>query len=303
MGERSIEEATNGDRVVNNASDCVDTDSNGKLTSTFLVPRGLTPGEYSVVVRDAGNRVGEAKLVVPKPAITLDPMTSQRGSTVTVVGENFPADDVVTISYRGITVEAAQTDTQGNFRANFQVPITAPIGATHKVLVASEHKADNKLDPPNNHEEVALTASADHRVSDETLAVSPDKVAPGQQLSIVAGNLPLFTPVSIIIGGREVAGKVLGEENASDGLGNYVDSILVPQLPPGTTLVELTVHTIRGDDVRVAEFVEITNIVTRPTARCLRGPDCCQPVGSGLALRQRHQHVGFLRSHGSGGTQ
>ena len=60
VGERTIDEATNGDRVINNASDCVDTDSNGKLTSTFLVPRGLTPGEYSVVVRDAGNRVGRS---------------------------------------------------------------------------------------------------------------------------------------------------------------------------------------------------------------------------------------------------
>jgi hypothetical protein len=39
----------------------------------------------------------------------------------------------------------------------------------------------------------------------------------------------------------------------------------VPQLPPGITIVELTVHTERGDDVRVAEFVEITDIVTRPT--------------------------------------
>ena len=200
-------------------------------------------------------------------------------------------------------MEAAQTDTQGNFRANFQVPITAPIGATHTVLVASEHKADNKLDPPKNHPEVALTASADHRVSDETLAISPDKVAPGQQLEILAGNLPLFTPVSVKIGGRDVAGKVLGEENASDGLGNYVDSVLVPQLPPGTTLVELTVHTIRGDDVRVAEFVEITNIVTRPTDEVFEDLIAANQLVVVWRYDNATSHVGFLRSHGSGGTQ
>ena len=265
VGERAIEEATNGDQVSSDDRDCVDTDSNGKLTATFKVPRGLEPGTYTVVVRDEGNRVGEAELVVPEPTITLDPANSQRGSTVTVVGDNFPADDVVTIDYRGITVEAAQTDTQGNFRATFQVPITAPIGATHEVIAASENKADGKIDAPQNQPEVILTAKAEHRVSDETLVVSPGKVAPGQQLSITAGKLPLFTPVSISIGDRDVAGKVLGEDNASDGFGNYVDSVLVPQLPPGITIVELTVHTLRGDDVRVAEFVEITNIVTRPT--------------------------------------
>ena len=263
VGERTIEEATNGDRISADTRNCVDTDGNGKLTATFKVPRGLNPGTYGVVVRDDGNRVGEAELTVPEPMITLDPMTSQRGSTITVIGDNFPADDVVTISYRGITVEAASTDTRGDFRANFTVPITAPIGATHKVVAASENKADGLED--TNQPEVVLTASADHRVSDETLEFDRAKVAPGEQLGIIAGNLPLFNPVSISIGGRAVAGKVLGEDNASDGFGNYIDSVLVPQLPPGFTIVELTVHTERGDDVRVSEFVEITSIVTRPT--------------------------------------
>ena len=265
VGERTIDEATNGDTIGADTRDCVDTDSNGKLTATFRVPRGLNPGTYSVVVRDSGNRVGEAKLEIPEPEIDLDPMTSQRGSTVTVVGKNFPADDVVTIDYRGVTVEAAQTDTVGNFRATFQVPITAPIGADHEVLAASENKADGKLDPPQNQPEVVLTAKRDHHVSDETLSFDREKVAPGEQLGIISTNLPLFTPVSIVIGDRAVAGKVLGEDNASDGFGEYRDSVLVPQLPPGITIVELTVHTERGDDVRVAEFVEITNIITRPT--------------------------------------
>ena len=90
VGEVDIEEATNGDPVSADTRDCVDTDSNGKLTATFKVPRGLNPGTYNVVVRDDGNRVGEAELVIPKPEIELDPMSSQRGSTVTVVGFELP---------------------------------------------------------------------------------------------------------------------------------------------------------------------------------------------------------------------
>ena len=44
-----------------------------------------------------------------------------------------------------------------------------------------------------------------------------------------------------MIGGRAVAGTVLGEDNASDGFGRYVDSVLVPQLaaPAAITIVEL----------------------------------------------------------------
>ena len=120
-------------------------------------------------------------------------MTSQRGSTVTVVGKNFPADDVVTIDYRGVTVEAAQTDTVGNFRATFQVPITAPIGADHEVLAASENKADGLPDAPQNQPEVVLTAKMDHTCRMRPCPSTASKVAPGEQLG---GSYPPICPCS-----------------------------------------------------------------------------------------------------------
>ena len=70
--------------------------------------------------------------------------------------------------------------------------------------------------------------------------------------------------MSLHIGGLTVAGKILGEDSASDGTGRYVDSVLVPQLTPGTHTVQLDVHTV-GTDVVVVTFVEILDIVTRPT--------------------------------------
>ena len=265
VGEQPIREATSGDDVGTDARTCVDTDTNGKLADSFNVPFGLTPGTYRLVVRDVGNRVGEADLVIPKPMATLNPEIGQRGDTVVVVGENFPAEDLVTVRYRGVAVASASTDTVGQFRATFTVPITAPIGAKHEVLVKSENKGDGS--EVDGVQRATLTAKAEHEVPDETLELDPappSKVAAGGRLTVIGGNLPLFSPVSVKIGGINAAGRVVGEDDASDGTGRYERVILVPQLSPGTHTVELTAHA-RNEDISVARFVEIADIVTRPT--------------------------------------
>ena len=276
VGERSIDEATNGDDVSEDSRDCVDTDSNGKLADSFRVPLGLKPGTYRLVVRDDGNRVGEADLEIAKPTIVLDPVMSQRGDTVTVVGSNFPAEDLITVSYvpegatRGIPVASASSDTVGKWRATFTVPVTAPIGAEHEVVAQSQDKGDGSEVEGFNFNRADLNAKAIHEVPDETLEVSPDIVAAGQRLTVTGGNLPLFTPVSVIIGGIRAAGRVIGEDDASDGSGRYQRVILVPQLQPGTHTVELIAHA-RNEDISVARFVEISDIVTRPTDEVFAG--------------------------------
>ena len=63
VGEQPIMEATSGDDVGDGIG-CVDTDSNGKLADSFNVPYGLSPGTYRLVVRDEGNRQGEADLEI-----------------------------------------------------------------------------------------------------------------------------------------------------------------------------------------------------------------------------------------------
>ena len=153
---------------------------------------------------------------------------------------------------------ATTTDTVGKWRATFVVPVDSSIGVEHEVVANSEKKADGVDNP-------LLRAKAAHTVPDEILSVSPEVVAPGTRLNVTASNLPLYTPVTIFIGGIAAAGRVVGDDDASDGNGNYERVLLVPQLTPGTHTVELIVHTA-GTDVNVAAFVEIADIVTRPSA-------------------------------------
>ena len=124
------------------SGDLVKADSNGNLADTFEVPGNLKSGTYRVVITDVQRRVGVADLTIPEPEIELDPAASQRGSNVVVIGSNFPAEDVITISYRGRTVTAANTDTVGRFRGTFAVPVNAPIGEESEVEAISADKAD-----------------------------------------------------------------------------------------------------------------------------------------------------------------
>jgi hypothetical protein len=268
VGEQAITKATTGDEIGSDDRDCVDTDSNGKLADSFRVPSGLKPGTYRLVVRDEGNRVGEADLTIPKPAITLTPSTGQRGDTVVVEGTNFPAEDLITVRYRGTPVASGTTDTIGKLRATFTVPIDAPIGATHEVLAKSENRGDGST--VDGVTRANLSATADHVVPDETLELSPETVAAGGRLTVTGGNLPLFTPVTVTIGGIPAAGRAVGEGDVSDGTGKYERVILVPQLTPGTHTVELTAHA-RNEDISVARFVTIAALVTRPTAEVFEG--------------------------------
>ena len=273
VGDERIREATTGDRTVGVRDNCVRTDTDGQLANSFHVPHNLKPNTYTVVITDALNRVGQGELTVPKPAISLDPEASQRGSTVTVEGENFPAEDVIGISYGDDPVTVATTDTVGKWRATFKIPVDATIGNEYKVEALSEKKGTGDVRTATGEQTVKLSAEATHTVPEEILMVepatgstghSPEQISSGQRLRITASNLPLFTPVSLSIGGIGAAGRVVGEDDAADSAGRYERVILVPQLTPGIHTVELRVHNI-GNTVVVVEFVEILDIVTRPT--------------------------------------
>ena len=220
---------------VDRENDRVEADSNGSLADTFQVPDKLKAGTYRVIIRDQNRRLGIADLTVPEPEIVLEPSASQRGSNVVVIGSNFPAEDVITIDYRGRTVTAANTDTVGRFRATFPVPVNAPIGEEHEVIATSADKADG-----SETDEPTLKAKALHRVPDEVLEVTPETAAPGTRITVKARNLPLYTTVGVSIGGVGVLGSSIGELSESDGNGEWEGTPLVPQLTPW--------HPHRGDD-------------------------------------------------------
>ena len=258
IGDLTLEETTGGESVNE-----LTIDTNGDFTNTFVVKstfkdaanneasKELTPGTYRVHIRDHSGRIAIGRLTIPEPAITIDPPVSRRGTTVTLVGSNFPASRVVEIFYKEATDELLQgavlADSAGKIRVNFSVPSDAEIGEEQDVIALS---AANKA---------KFKAKAVHALPDQEIIVTPTQVSAGGRLDIEGHNMPLFTLVGLRIADISVAGK--GAE--TNGLGSFLkEAVLVPQLKPGTHTVEATVQT-QGGVAKVRTTIEIVDIITR----------------------------------------
>ena len=252
VGNHELEETTSGVGV-----DDLSIDTNGFFTNTFRLnskDQYLKPGGYRVQVEDHSGRVALGRITIPEPTITVDPSISRRGTTVSVVGENFPAGRVVQIYYRDTEDENQQgavlADSAGRISISFTVPSDAEIGEEQDVTATS---AANEND---------YKAKATHSLPPQEIIVTPMQVAPGGRLTIEGHNMPLYTLVGLKIADISVADR--GAE--TDGLGSFVkEEVLVPQLKPGTHTVEASVATQGAEAAKVRTTIEIVSSVSTGT--------------------------------------
>ena len=260
VGDVTLSETTGGVGIP-----ALTIDTNGDFTNTFnvkstykdpitgnLAEDVLDPGTYRVEVKDHTGRIAIGHLTYPEPEISIDPPVSRRGTTVTVVGKNFPSGRVVSLYYDedddDDLLSAMLADSAGRFRSSFTVPSNAEIGEEQDILAIS---AAN----PNKYKTKAI-----HSLPPQELIITPEAVSAGGRLQIEGHNMPLFTLVTLKIADISVAGK--GAE--TDGLGSFVkEDVLVPQLRPGSHTVEATVQTQGEEPAKVRKVIQIVDIITR----------------------------------------
>ena len=217
--------------------------SSGDVVITFPVPEEVDADKtHKVKVVDESGRTGIGDLIVPKPAITLDPTTSRRGTDVTVEGTGFPANDLVLISYpegtTDRTVGTGQTDTTGSFTAVFKVPSFAKIGASSKVKATSSVNEEDR------------SASNDHSLPSSMLISEPNKAVSGSNITIRGENLPVFASITELkIGQVEVTPSPAPSTGVN---GAFETIVLVPQLELGNQQLSVMVGTRA-----VTSFIEI----------------------------------------------
>ena len=213
--------------------------SSGRVVLTFMVPDGVTDGSKSVQVTDSTGRIGSVDLTVPKPAVTLDPASSRRGTTVVVSGSGFPARESIDILYDGQREGSARSDSTGDWAVTLNIPNNAVIGGSPDVegnVVIGD---------------VTYSAKAKHTVPGEEMTLSPEMARGGDTVTITGTGFPAYRPVSVKVG-------ILSEINTgtnTDGNGDFSTSILLPALDVGTHLVQASV----GDS-------SATKVLTVPSA-------------------------------------
>ena len=260
VGDITLSETTGGVGI-----SALTIDTNGDFTNTFVVKSTyqdpvtgrvaedvLDPGTYRVEVKDHTGRIAIGHLTYPEPEISIDPSVSRRGTTVTVVGKNFPSGRVVSLFYDedddDDLLSAMLADSAGRFRSSFTVPSNAEIGEEQDILAIS---AANE----NKYKTKAI-----HSLPPQELIITPEAVSAGGRLTIEGHNMPLFTLVHVNIADIGVSGR--GVE--TDGLGSFtIEEVLVPQLRPGSHTVEAEVQTQGEEPAKVRKVIQIVDIITR----------------------------------------
>lgn len=99
-------------------------DTKGSWSDRLEIPE-CSKGEHTI---DASGEITRSSdivdaIVIVSPEIELNPTSGAIGNDVTVHGEGFAANQVITISYDGAQVSTgAATDSKGNFTTSFKIP-------------------------------------------------------------------------------------------------------------------------------------------------------------------------------------
>ena len=224
--------------------------SAGDIVITINVPSpsgddsaGIGSGKKTISVTATGsNRVAEGSIEIPKAAITLDPVTSRRGTTVSVSGSGFPSGDLVQVKYdnngTSVTVAAGSADASGAVSIDFVVPSYARIGTKHDVAATSV----GVYKP--------VTAKASHETPGAMVTLSTQQVASGQNITISGMNFPAFATVAVMeIGGVDVRPVPAPATSIN---GDFESTVLVPQLELGNQTVS-----VRVSSTTITTFLEL----------------------------------------------
>ena len=211
----------------------------GNITFTMTVPisKNIRRGKDNNISLVAHNdTVGAGTLVVPEATIVLDPPEARRGSTVTVTGSGFVANELVLITYGDTRVGSDLADSRGGFVTEITVPGTAPIGMSTTVTATVEANSTVK-DEENT--DIVVEAEEKHSTPAAVITTSPDEVVSGQPLTISAENLPLHSNVNVLkIGGTDITPS---PKPLTDGKGAFSASVTVPQLSLGNQTIEVEI--------------------------------------------------------------
>jgi hypothetical protein len=209
----------------------INLDSGGSLTATVIVPvtfATLSAGPETVTITDDRGITASATVTISGRTLTLDPSTSNRGSTVTITGAGFPASNPngpgvypVSLDYAGTSVGITTPDSNGAFSANIVVPITPLIPSTNIVTAMVLYKP--------------ASSTATHTVPSATLALVPAVGSPGAVIAVSGTNFPPFAPLtSITIGALPI---MPSPALFTDSAGGFSVFILVPGFAAGDTTI------------------------------------------------------------------
>jgi hypothetical protein len=232
VGGEDVESLAGSVTLNANSSTDLQADNSGNVVATFNVPLGLAAGDHSVVVTDVGDRAAQATVTIQEPSVTLDPLTSRRGTDLDVSGSGFPAGKLVSISYDGNAVFSTITDSLGAWSAQITVP-NAGIPSTNPVAGSV-----NLGQVGGSDDDVVRSASTEHGIPAALINLSSTSAVAGSNITISGENFPGYVALSEVSIGGINAIPTPAPQTGPDG--SFSASVLVPFLTVGSHTVIVT---------------------------------------------------------------
>jgi hypothetical protein len=203
---------------------------NGQFTHTFLVPDDAMPGTALVTVRDeSGNQLAKMEFTVPPPHITLDKGGGVVGTTITINGSGFRADQTVTFVYTDhteINLGSVPASPVGECTYVFAIPEST--GKEHKVIAT---------DPAGNTAQTTLSVIP-------TIVLDPVSGAIGETVSARGTGFGYKSRFTIDFEENQV------KTDKTDDNGSFDISFKVPDMPLQT--YNVTISDTEGNTAVIA---------------------------------------------------
>lgn len=240
--------------------DCIDVEvsSGGQFAATVVIWAGgadnpaLTAGTHTIEVTDNQGFTGTADIVIKEPTLTVTPEIAGPRDYITISGENWPVDnedganidDVeLVISFgSGEDDEDGEPDAAGRWSTTYRVDGDVIIPSTIQVKATYGDSSE-------------IVKVGSFSVPQANLTVTPERVSPGETITLAATGFSLFeSEIEVKIGNVRVNvpdGTVTDRDGAIDGL-----EVIVPSLDPALYTVQMNVGdpaTVTIGEVTVVE--------------------------------------------------
>jgi len=201
------------------------TDTNGSFTGTTFTIPSSSRGSHTIKAQDASSNYYTATFTIGEK-VTITPLTGSSGTTVTVTGTGFRANQTITIKYNGTGASTSppsvSTNAEGTFTASFNVP--AGLAGTYLVEASDGIYTDS----------ASFTATADATISQTTTEAAPGYV--GMSLTITGTGFMPNATVTVSYASDSVALATV----TTDGNGAFSVTVTIPSSTGGNHTITVT---------------------------------------------------------------
>jgi len=233
----------------------------GDWATTISIPVTdvtVAGGAITIKAVDGNGVSNTTQVIIGIPGITLNPESSRVNTEVSIVGQGFPAANVLTrfnaqvpISYAGFALIVVSADEFGGFTATIQVPNSTKI--------------------PSNNIVRATVLGFDqwglevHTVPEPTISLSPSAGVSGTAVTVSGKG---FSPNIDVSSARAGGTNVLSSPyTVTDDDGDFATFFNMPVFPPGEQTVTVTANGWTAKKVfTVVEGAAVTQALPLPSS-------------------------------------